>query len=357
MALHGRPFWEPFVLAERGPALRYGVGLLLGAASLLFVQFLYALDRTEFSSLALATVVLSAIYGGLGPALLDTGITALGIDLLFSEPRYVIFDSWASAVHIVMHGLVGALISNIIASLRDAYRRARSEHEQAEEARRARENVLAIVSHDLRSPLSAVLLGTEYLKRATAGEAREVAAGVERSAVQMNRLIDDLLDAVRIEKGQFRVHPAAHDLGAIVGDALLGAQAAARSKGVRLACEGLGRVRLRCDRVRLTQALSNLLGNAVKFSPEGGLVQVTVREAADQIAIEVKDWGPGIPEEEQARVFQRYWQAKDTAHKGTGLGLFITDSIVRAHGGRVQVVSRPGQGAAFTIMLPRSAES
>src|SRR5690606_29998471 len=103
--------------------------------------------------------VLSAIYGGLGPALLDAAITAVGIDLLLSTPRFVAFDSWLSVIHIVVHGAVGALTASIVASLRTAWR-------EAEASRRAREDVLALVSHDLRSPLSAILLNAELLKRA-----------------------------------------------------------------------------------------------------------------------------------------------------------------------------------------------
>jgi signal transduction histidine kinase len=342
----GPRFWERFLLAERSPLLRYGVAAMLAALSLLLVHLLRGLDRTESSSLALASVVLSAIYGGLGPALLDTGLTALGIDYLFNEPRYVVFDSWGSVVHIVVHGLVGALIANIVASLRSAYR-------EAEAARRAREDILAVVSHDLRSPLSAILLGAEYLEHASEGKARGVAEGVERSGRQMGRLIDDLLDAVKIEKGQFRIQPGEHDAVPIVEDALMGVRVAAEAKAVRLAAAlPAGSLPLRCDRGRLTQALANLLGNAVKFSPEGALVEVEVRESAGEMRFTVRDCGRGIAEEDLPHIFGRYWQAAATAHQGTGLGLFITRSIVEAHGGRIEVTSRPGQGSSFTLILP-----
>ena len=338
--------WSRFVLAERGPLARYGVAVALAAASLLIALALQQVEEARYSSLALATVVLSAIYGGLGPALVDTAITAVGIDLLLSMPRFVVFDSWLSAIHILVHGAVGALTASIVASLRSAWR-------EAEAARRTREDVLALVSHDLRSPLAAILLNAELLKRTDEPSVQASARGVERSAMRMRRLIDDLLDAVKMEKGQFRIEPAEHDPVHIVEDAVLGVQAAADAKAVRIAVrapqEGL---RLRCDRVRLTQALSNLLSNAVKFSPEGGLVEVAARTSAAELAIAVKDGGPGIAEGDLPHIFGRYWQAAATAHQGTGLGLYIAKSIAEAHGGRIEVASRPGQGTEFVLRLP-----
>ena len=345
-------FWERFMLAQRGPLQRYGVAALLAVAALVLAFLLQGIEGGQFSSLALASVVLSAIYGGLGPALLGTAITAVGIDYLLSEPRYVVFDSWTSVIHIVMHGLVGALIANIVASLRNAYH-------DAQAARRAREDILAVVSHDLRSPLSSILLRTSMLKRQgenglSAAEALGAAEGIARSGHQMRRLIEDLLDAVRIEKGQFRIEIARHDLLEIVEDAVHTVLAAAEAKGIRLE-QGLPEraCYLRCDRERITQALANLLGNAVKFSPDGAVIEVAVQSSSDSVEISVKDSGPGIAEAELPRLFGRYWQAQSTAQRGTGLGLFITKSIVEAHGGRIRVASQPGDGALFTISLPR----
>lgn len=350
--------WQRFLLAPRSATQRYGVAVLLACASLSLVYVLPEAG-SELSSLALFSVVLSALYGGLGPALLDTAITALGIDYFFAAPVRRVFDSWDSLLRILIFGLVGFLIADIVASLRDAYGRLRAEHREAELAKRAREDVLAMVSHDLRSPLSSILLSADDLgrmvERRPPEELRAAAQRIARSGRHMSRLIDDLLDAVKIEKGQFRIEPGAHDLAALAEEALHSVGAAAQAKGVRLQrLVPEGDYRLRCDGARVTQALSNLLGNAVKFSPEGAVVEIELQSRAAQLAVKVTDCGPGIAEQDLPLLFLRYGQAKATAYKGTGLGLFIAQSIAQAHGGHIAVVSRPGRGAAFTLTLPRN---
>ena len=345
--------WERFLLAKRSAARRYGVALLLGIASLAIVALLQAVEEAHFSSLALTSVVLSAIYGGRGPALLDTLITAVGTDLLLSEPAFVAFDTWGSVIHIVVHALVGLLVAEIVARSRDAYRELHDQHGRTLAAKRAREEVLAIVSHDLRSPLSAILFAAECLKRGAPGEQRSIVATVERSGRQMSRLIEDLLDAERIDRGQFRIESGRHDLVEIVEETLLGVRSAAEGKHVRIEADlPRGPVPIDCDRLRIAQVVANLAGNAVKFTPQGTSVRVTLERAAAHVCIRVIDQGAGIPEADLPRLFSRHWQAPGTAHQGTGLGLFICKSIVDAHGGRIEVAAPAGGGTAFTVTLP-----
>ena len=351
---------ERFVLTERGPFRRYAAAVALAAGSLLLVHLLNLVEGTQLSSLAVASVVASALYGGLGPALLDAAITAIGIDYYFSEPVTAVFDSWTSVTRVLTYVSIGVVIAGVVASLRDAHRRLHGQLEQVEQARRARENVLAIVSHDLRSPLTAVLLGIGYVKRVV-GEGKSTGNldgaldAVQRSAESMKRLVDDLLDAARIESGRFRLEPALQRLVPILEDAVESARLAAQARRIGIDLEaGAGEHLVRCDRQRLTQVLANLIGNAVKFSPEGARVELRLREEGEWLRIDVRDWGPGIAEADLPQVFTRYWQAADTAHMGTGLGLFIARTIVESHGGRIGVESRLGEGSTFSVYLRRA---
>jgi len=352
-------FWERFLVAERSAPLRYAAATGLACAFLVPVYVLNRLEGTGLSSLAVVSVVLSAIYGGLGPALLAAAICAIGIDYFVTEPGHV-FDSWTSLLRVLTYGAIGAMIASIVGSLRDAYRELHAQYRQTEQAKRARENVLAIVSHDLRSPLTAVLLGIGYVKRVvgegkSAGNLDGALDAVQRSAESMKRLVDDLLDAARIESGRFRLEPALQGLVPILEDAVESARLAAQARRIRIGLEAsAGEHLVRCDRQRLTQVLANLIGNAVKFSPEGARVELRLREEGEWLRIDVRDWGPGIAEADLPQVFTRYWQAADTAHLGTGLGLFIARTIVESHGGRIEVESRLGEGSTFSVYLRRA---
>jgi signal transduction histidine kinase len=349
-------FWDRFLLVERGWLARYGVALGLAVASLAAAQMLYTAELHDAGSLAIVTVVLSAIYGGLGPALLDGLVTAVGLEYL-TEPAFTLLDSWDSAIRLLLHGAIAFLIADLISSLRLAYRHLRNQHMETELAKRARENVLSIVSHDLRTPLSVIKVTVNTLRRAGPNGARladpSLLAPVERAVDQMQRIIDDMLDAVRIEKGQFRVQLAQHELVPIINDAVMSVRALAEARGVNVALQCQA-AQIECDRSRLLQVLGNLLHNAVKFSSNGGRVEIDAAlDAHDGVQISVKDYGRGMDEQLMAGLFRRHWQAADTAHSGTGLGLFIAKSIVEAHRGRIEVQSAPGVGATFTVYLPR----
>ena len=355
-------FLERFILAQRGAPLRYGVAVALSVLSLLLVHLLNAVEGTQLSSLAVASVVLSALYGGLGPALLDAAITAIGIDYFYSAPVASVFDSWSSIFRVLTYAAISALIAAVVASLRAAHRRLHRQLEEVERAKRTRENTLAIVSHDLRSPLSAVLLGIAYVRRAVAeGRNLESLAGaldaVHRSADSMRRLVEDLLDAAKVESGRFSIDPARQRLRPILEDAVEAGRLAAEAKRMHIELQvPEGEHVVRCDRQRITQVLSNLVGNAVKFSPEGARLELRLREAGEWLRIEVQDWGPGIAREHLPHVFTRYWQATDTAHLGTGLGLYIAKAIVESHGGRIGVDSEPGLGSTFSIQLRKAID-
>jgi signal transduction histidine kinase len=230
---------------------------------------------------------------------------------------------------------------------------------QAEAANRAKDEFLATVSHELRTPLNAVLgwvtlLRMGKLDPAAAERALDV---VERNAKAQVQIIDDLLDQARIVSNTLRLEMAGIDLAAVLERALESAQPEAAAKQIHLSLAvETAPVRLSGDAGRLQQVVSNLLNNALKFTPDGGTVQATLKVEDGFAVIDVTDSGPGIPPEALARIFDRFQQGEGLTGKrkgGLGLGLAIARHLVEAHGGTLQAAS-PGEGggATFTVRLP-----
>jgi signal transduction histidine kinase len=236
-------------------------------------------------------------------------------------------------------------------------RELREAQSQARRAIQEREDLLAVVSHDLRNPLSVILVSaTLALRAGRPGDAdRRAIETIRRSALRMDRLIGDLLDASMIETGRLSLETAIQSADQIVREAVETLEAAAAQKGVRLDATGCGDLGVFCDRGRMLQVFSNLIGNATKFTPEGGSITVRVEPRGPEIMFFVTDTGPGIPEDQLPRLFDRFWQAKRTARLGTGLGLTITKGIIEAQGGRIGVESQLGVGSTFFFTLPRAS--
>jgi signal transduction histidine kinase len=225
-----------------------------------------------------------------------------------------------------------------------------------DEARRAilaRDEVLAVVSHDLKNPLESVLLSSAMLLRSPESpRVRRCAETARRSALRMDRLIRELLDLSRLEAGRFTVELRPEPLEEVVEEALALAAPLASSKEIALAATGgpLG-AEIPCDRERVLQVLSNLVGNALAFTPRRGRVSVRLALREREVEVAVADDGPGIAPDDLPHVFERYWKSR--SRRGTGLGLAIARGIVEAHGGRISAESRLGEGSTFTFTLPR----
>ena len=235
--------------------------------------------------------------------------------------------------------------------------RERAAREKAESAVRTRDEVLAIVSHDLRNPLNTISLAVAALESGDvpAQETTRTIQVVRRAVERMNRLIADLLDVARLEGGQkLTIQTEPIDVGTVIAETCDGQVAEAERKGLHLDCkveDGLPPVN--GDKHRLIQVLANLVGNALKFTGEGGHVRVVARrDDAGQVEVSVTDSGAGIAPEHLAQVFNPYWQARQTARLGAGLGLAIAKGIVEAHGGRIWATSTPGSGSTFAFSLP-----
>lgn len=233
-------------------------------------------------------------------------------------------------------------------------------HREAREAVRIRENVLAVVSHDLRNPLSSIVMAAGLLARRgpqQGGDDRgqKQVESIQRAANRMERLINELLDMARIQAGRLSIEPQQTDLVEILADAIDPMEPLAQAEGLRLHRElPEGPVPVLCDRQRVIQALSNLLSNAIKYGQSGRAVTLRATPRDHDVVVAVEDSGQGIPRDELPRVFDPYWTADRNGAKGTGLGLFITKGIVEAHGGRIWAESEIGRGSTFLFTLPRA---
>ena len=230
-------------------------------------------------------------------------------------------------------------------------------YRESQQAVRAREEVLAIVSHDLRNPLNAVTLGTSLLKMSDtlSDEDREQVDAIEVSGRRMAKLIEDLLDVTRLEGGKrLPIEPATVEPSELLREAeeIFRAQAAVASVLIHYeADDSLPPVY--ADRHRVMQVMSNLIGNSMKFTPPGGRIEVRAKQMEDDaVLFSISDTGPGIPREHLSHIFSPYWQAKRAERLGAGLGLPIAKGIVEAHGGRIWVESEPDQGTDFYFTLP-----
>jgi signal transduction histidine kinase len=228
--------------------------------------------------------------------------------------------------------------------------------EDAEQATRTRDEVLAVVSHDLRNPLNLVLTSGAFLLDTAAGldEAqREQLRLIGRAAGQMNRLIRDLLEVSGVEAGTVSIEPRAEAVEPLVREACSLLEHAAQAKSVAVSCEfGSGLPRVHVDRDRVLQVFGNLIGNALKFTPEDGSVHVRAEPAGDSVRFSVSDTGTGIGADDLPHVFDRFWQARRSREGGAGLGLAIARGIVAAHGGEMWVESEVGRGSTFFFTLP-----
>ncbi len=230
-------------------------------------------------------------------------------------------------------------------------------YRRAQRAVRARDDVLGVVSHDLRNPLSVISMCTSsLLTNGTADEARtrDVLHTVQESARWAQRLIQDLLDVTAIEAGGLSIARRSEDPVMLVTRAALLYEELAAARGIHLVTELPDQLpSVDADADRILQAIGNLVANAFKFTPAGGEVRLAARAEEDTVLFVVSDSGPGIPEEDRQHVFERFWTSRRSSGiRGTGMGLAIVSGIVSAHGGRVWAEASESGGAAIVLGLP-----
>jgi signal transduction histidine kinase len=252
-------------------------------------------------------------------------------------------------------------VRSVVAATHAALRSRRRQYE-ARRAIAARDQFLAMLGHELRNPLGALRLATDLLKRGGPTQLPRHQATIDRQVRTLTRMVDDLLDVARVTTGKVVLRPEDVDLVEIVRAGLQQQEAAAREQGLEMRLDVRDEpLALHGDRVRLEQVLANLLGNAIKYTPAGGRVQVTLAREGERAALRVADTGVGIAPEMQERIFDVFAQVDGSLGRsqgGMGLGLPVVRSLVQMHDGTVRVRSEgPGQGSEFEVLLPLAARA
>jgi signal transduction histidine kinase len=261
-----------------------------------------------------------------------------------------------SEAEVELIALLGRLVATAVQNIR-AYEAERRRVEELAQLSQLRADFVSLVSHELRSPMAAVIGAARTLqdrwRMLTAEQRESFLALIGDETARLAELVGDVLDTSRIEAGTFSYRFEEVDLGRVVDEAIETAVLAQQE--VPVVASGHGALpAIRGDRTRLRQVLGNLIENAVKYSPEGGEVRVSAAAANGEVRIAVRDAGPGIPRDHQARIFEKFGRVDvpGASKPGTGLGLFIARSIAEAHGGSLDVSSGAEPGSTFTLTLP-----
>ncbi len=222
-----------------------------------------------------------------------------------------------------------------------------------------RDQFLAIVSHDLKNSIVAIAIGARLIRKGfskdpvDAGRVLENLAIIEQAAAGMDRMISDLLDVEQLSQNKLILKPEKVDVRALLQECVVLFTPLASSKSFSMTIHTAPEaICADLDHDRILQVLSNLIGNSLKFTPDGGTIELSARQQENHIEISVTDNGSGIPEDAQEQIFERFSQLKNNARRGLGLGLFIARWIVEAHEGRIWVTSEVGKGSTFSFTLP-----
>jgi signal transduction histidine kinase len=332
------------------PWVRYSVAVaLVGSALAARFVMLPANGGLAFNTFYPAVTAAVLLFGD-GPGLLAIVLSATCAMYFFLPPYHSFAIGSRYFISLGFFLLTCGLTCFLGHQLRAAVR-------VAQQALRARDEVLGFVAHDMRNPLSAIVMQAEFLKLSRGEQEpgfRDAALSIHRSAEQVSRLIQDLLDVTRVEAGHVLVERSRVPVSQLISDAVEAQESIAAAASVDLRLEVARDVPdVWADRDRLLQVFGNLVGNALKFTPPGGHIRVGAAALnEDEVQFWVADTGAGIAAEDLPHVFDRFWQAHKGERRGTGLGLTIVKGIMEAHAGRIWVESALGMGTTFFFALP-----
>jgi signal transduction histidine kinase len=359
--------------------VRYALALFVTALALAATLVLRRDGPTPSFLFFVPAVAISAWYGGPGPSALATAVSLLLIDLNFLAPGGSLRIDRVEALEIIAFLIVAVTITTTMEALHRSsslaesratelkrlneevgrsYDAEREKRHVAELLSHAREEVLGVVAHDLRNPLNLIITSTDLLlaENLDRNRRKELLGVTMRAGRQMNQLIGDLLDTVRLQAGKLSLDLEDVAVVMIFTQAEESFRPLAEKSRVQLeAIPPEAGVAVRADPLRVSQIVGNIVGNAIKFTPERG--NVTLRSVADgnHVAFHITDTGPGIGPDEAEHLFDNFWQARND-HRGIGLGLPIAKGLVEAHGGRIWCESAPGHGSTFSFTLPRALD-
>lgn len=286
-------------------------------------------------------------------------------DILTVHPRKS-FDSWKEVVtgmaapwKTVEIAAIEALRHDIIAlALKQEYCKEQEARLRAEQLSREKDEMVMMVSHDLKTPLNVIAMSYEFIKRFHPGKEPSVQRMVdrgERAMHMMSKLITNILDVAKIEAGTLDLEVKPESATSLSQEAIDACYSLAGEKSIELVAAPLPEAcKVVCERYRILQVLNNLVSNAVKFTPDGGRVTISIHPYDSEVMFKVSDTGEGIQPENLQRIFERFWQAEETKHRGTGLGLWIAKGIIERHNGKLWATSTPGVGSTFCFTLARA---
>ncbi len=333
---------------------RYGAAVILVALALIFRRLIAPLigDASPYV-FVLTAVVISACYGGRGPGVLAALFAAIAASDLVFPPTWSLQVAAGERIELGILLVEGLILSMLIGTLH-------ARLHDAEAALRARDDLLAVAAHEFKTPLTTVIGYTQALQVRGAREGhltrrdQDTLRVIAAQAKRLHRLIDSVLDLARLHSRQTQITQQVVDLAALARQAVTDARLTAARHLVEFH-DPSAPVVIVGDSVRLEQVLQNLLDNAVKYSPDGGVITVCVEQRNAKAVLMISDQGIGIPEAARAQLFERFFRASNLDPRrmqGTGIGLAIVSEIVAPHGGVVEVDSAEGHGSTFTIQLP-----
>jgi K+-sensing histidine kinase KdpD len=347
-------FWQQ----HDGAPARYVLATLLPLAAT-FLAAQLAMPAFIFEHLIVLFVVALAILGGRGPAILVAVVASVGDNVLLREPigRPAI-EGVRDAVDFAVFLIVAAAVGWLVNRLRAAKEQALSAADRERLAREARDKLVATVSHDLATPLNAIHVTIRCLRGNTglsSFDLPRLLVGIETAAARATALVRTLRDLRSLEDDTLLLNVQRADLRSIVEPTVRMLDRMSDRHPIALFMPNAPLL-VDCDVERIGRVIDNLLTNAIKYSPDGGPVEVSVLEHRDYAIVEVLDHGIGIPATGRERLFEPGYRTGNAAAvaEGLGLGLYIASAIVRRHGGTIQVAERVSGGSIFTVRLPLS---